>query len=52
MALIAYIIPVIAMLIGAAKGEPVTLQTVGGSAMVLGGVALAIHRQTAKRYSR
>ncbi len=52
LALIAYIIPVIAMLIGAAKGEPVTLQTVGGSAMVLGGVALAIHRQTAKRYSR
>jgi drug/metabolite transporter (DMT)-like permease len=52
LALIAYIIPVIAMLIGTLRGEPLTARTLGGSALVLAGVALAIHRQSMNRYSR
>jgi len=46
MALIAYIIPVVAMLIGVLRDEPLTLRSLAGSALVLVGVALAIHRPT------
>jgi drug/metabolite transporter (DMT)-like permease len=46
MALIAYIIPVVAMLIGLLRDEPLTLRSLAGSALVLVGVALAIHRPT------
>ena len=43
MALIAYIIPLVAVIIGLARGEPLTLQTLTGSALVIGGVSVAIH---------
>jgi len=44
LALIAYIIPVVAVLIGVLRDEPLTLRSLAGSALVLAGVALAIHR--------
>ena len=44
LALIAYVIPVEAVLIGTLRGEPLTLRVLGGSALVIGGVALAVHR--------
>jgi drug/metabolite transporter (DMT)-like permease len=44
MALIAYIIPVIAVLIGVLRGEPLTSRLLLGSAVVVVGVALSIHR--------
>ena len=44
LALIAYIIPLEAVAIGALRGEPLTLKTLVGSALVIGGVALAAHR--------
>ena len=44
LALIAYIIPLIAVLIGVLRDEPLTLRSLIGSALVLVGVALAIHR--------
>jgi drug/metabolite transporter (DMT)-like permease len=44
LALIAYIIPVEAVLIGTLRGEPLTLKVILGSALVIGGVALAVHR--------
>jgi drug/metabolite transporter (DMT)-like permease len=44
LALIAYLIPLEAVLIGALRGEPFTLKTAVGSALVIGGVALATHR--------
>jgi drug/metabolite transporter (DMT)-like permease len=40
-ALIAYVVPVVAVLVGAALGEPVTLKTMAGTALVVSGVALA-----------
>jgi drug/metabolite transporter (DMT)-like permease len=43
LALIAYIIPVVAVGIGLAFGEPLTLRVLTGAALVLGGVALAVH---------
>lgn len=46
--LITYIIPVVAVLIGTARGEPFTLRTVAGSALVIAGVALATHRPRAR----
>ena len=46
LALIAYVIPLIAVLIGTFRGEPITAHVLGGSAMVILGVALAIHRQS------
>jgi drug/metabolite transporter (DMT)-like permease len=44
LALIAYVVPVVAMAVGAFRGEPLTLQTVAGSALVVVGVALAVRR--------
>jgi drug/metabolite transporter (DMT)-like permease len=44
LALVAYVIPMIAVLIGVTQGEPLTGQILGGSAMVLIGVSLAVHR--------
>ena len=41
-ALIAYVIPVVAMFIGVLLGEPLTPRTLGGSACVVAGVALAV----------
>jgi drug/metabolite transporter (DMT)-like permease len=49
LALIAYIIPLEAVLIGALRGEPFTAKTLMGSALVVGGVALAVHRFSSKR---
>jgi len=46
LALIAYVIPVVAVLIGVLRDEPLTLRSLAGSALVLVGVALAIHRPT------
>jgi drug/metabolite transporter (DMT)-like permease len=43
MALVTYIIPIVAVLIGVFRGEPLTPQILGGSALVIGGVSLAIH---------
>lgn len=43
--LIAYVVPVVAVAVGAVfMGEPVTLRTLAGSALVIAGVALAVHR--------
>ena len=44
LALVVYIIPVIAVLIGITQGEPLTGQILAGSAIVLAGVGLAVHR--------
>lgn len=44
LALISYIIPVEAVLIGTAVGEPLTARVVAGAALVVAGVALAVHR--------
>jgi len=49
LALIAYIIPVEAVLIGALRDEPLTAKTLLGSALVVGGVALAVHRFATRR---
>jgi drug/metabolite transporter (DMT)-like permease len=43
MALIAYLIPVIAIGIGTFRGEVLTSRVLAGSSVVIGGVALAIH---------
>ena len=42
MALIAYIIPVVAVGIGLARGEPLTGRILGGAGMVVAGVAIAV----------
>jgi drug/metabolite transporter (DMT)-like permease len=44
MALIAYIIPVEAVVIGAFRDEPITLRVVLGATLVVAGVAMAVHR--------
>ncbi|MCZ6779988.1 MAG: EamA family transporter [Acidobacteria bacterium] len=44
MSLIAYVIPVVAILIGVMRGEPLTSRLLLGSAIVITGVALSIHR--------
>jgi drug/metabolite transporter (DMT)-like permease len=44
LALIAYVIPVEAVLIGTLRGEPFTLKVLAGSLLVVVGVALAVHR--------
>jgi drug/metabolite transporter (DMT)-like permease len=49
LALIAYIIPVEAVLIGTLIDEPFTLRVLAGSALVVFGVALAVHRSAAPR---
>ena len=51
-ALIAYVIPIIAVWIGALLDEPITLHAMAGSSMVIVGVGLAIHtprRQSSAR---
>lgn len=45
LALITYIIPVVAVTIGVLRGEPLTRRMLVGAAVVLAGVALAIHRK-------
>ncbi len=45
LALIAYVIPVVAVLIGVLRGEPFTRQILAGSAVVVLGVVLAVHRR-------
>ena len=44
LALISYILPVEAVLIGTMLGEPLTARVVAGGALVVLGVALAVHR--------
>jgi drug/metabolite transporter (DMT)-like permease len=44
LALIAFLIPLEAVLIGALRGEPLTLKTLAGSFLVIGGVFLAVYR--------
>jgi len=44
LALIAYIIPVEAVLIGALRDEPITARVIAGAVLVMAGVALAVHR--------
>jgi drug/metabolite transporter (DMT)-like permease len=43
-ALIAYIIPLVAVSIGILRGEPLTARTLVGSAIVVAGVALSVHQ--------
>lgn len=43
MSLIAYIIPVVAVAIGLARGEPLTARILSGAGLVLAGVALAMN---------
>lgn len=43
-ALIAYVVPVVAMVIGLFRGEPLTLRTIAGSLLVVAGVALTVQR--------
>jgi len=47
MALITYIIPIVAVTIGVFRGEPLTARTLEGAGLVITGVALAIHRRPA-----
>jgi drug/metabolite transporter (DMT)-like permease len=42
LALIAYVVPVVAVSVGALRGEPLTARTFAGSALVVLGVALAV----------
>jgi drug/metabolite transporter (DMT)-like permease len=42
LALIAYVVPVVAVAVGALRGEPLTRRTLAGSALVVVGVALAV----------
>jgi drug/metabolite transporter (DMT)-like permease len=44
LALIAYVIPVEAVLIGTFRNEPITLRVILGASLVIVGVALAVHR--------
>jgi drug/metabolite transporter (DMT)-like permease len=44
LALITYIIPVEAVVIGAFRDEPITLRVILGAVLVVAGVALAVHR--------
>jgi drug/metabolite transporter (DMT)-like permease len=43
LSLIAYVIPIVAVVIGAIRGEPMTLRTLAGAALVVAGTALAVH---------
>ena len=49
LALIAYIIPVEAVLIGTFRNEPITLRVILGASLVIAGVALAVHRAGHKK---
>ncbi len=44
LALIAYVIPLVAVAIGVLRGEPLTSRVLLGAGLVLGGVALSVHR--------
>ena len=44
LALIAYIIPIVAVGVGALRHEPVTVRELIGAAVVIAGVALAVHK--------
>lgn len=43
LALIAYVIPLVAVVVGTLRGEPMTLRTLTGAALVVAGTALAVH---------
>jgi drug/metabolite transporter (DMT)-like permease len=43
LALIAYVIPLVAVGVGTLRGEPMTLRTLTGAALVVAGTALAVH---------
>jgi len=45
LALIAYIVPVVAVIIGVIRGEPMAARMLAGGALVIGGVAMAVHRR-------
>ncbi len=45
LALIAYVVPVVAVIIGVMRGEPLTARMMAGAALVIGGVAMAVHRR-------
>jgi len=45
LALIAYVVPVVAVVIGVMRGEPLTARMLAGAALVIGGVAMAVHRR-------
>jgi len=51
LALIAYVIPVIAVGIGVLRGEPLTVRMLAGAAAVVGGVSLAVGSRPAGRTS-
>jgi drug/metabolite transporter (DMT)-like permease len=44
LALIAYVIPLVAVGIGAMRGEPMTVRILAGALLVVAGTALAVHR--------
>ena len=44
LALVAYVVPVVAVVVGRLRGEPLTSRTLAGSALVVAGVALAVQR--------
>ena len=48
LALIAYVIPVVAVAIGMFRGEPMTSQILTGAGVVVAGVVLAVHRRPAQ----
>ena len=48
LALIAYVIPVIAVGLGVLRGESLTLRMLAGAAAVVGGVALAVGLKSGK----
>jgi len=52
LALIAYVIPIVAVGIGVLRGEPLTSQTLAGSTCVVAGVALAVQRWGGGRPNR
>ena len=52
LALITYVIPVVAVGIGALRGESLTLRTLVGAALVVGGTALAVHQFSYKGQMR
>jgi drug/metabolite transporter (DMT)-like permease len=48
LALITYVIPVVAVTIGMFRGEPMTSRILAGAGLVLAGVVLAVHRRRAR----
>jgi drug/metabolite transporter (DMT)-like permease len=44
LALIAYVIPIVAVILGTLSGEPLTWRILLGAALVIGGVAIAVQR--------